>query len=447
MSVSLSLSQCEAPLSARLVGDDRRFDGVSIDTRTDAPGALFFAIRGERFDGHDFIAAAEQTGVVALVVDHEVESSLPQLVVDDTTVALGHLANYWLSQNPVPVIAITGSNGKTTTKEIVTSILSELGPVLATRGNLNNDIGVPLTLFELDESHRYAVIEMGASKAGDIARLVKIAPPDVALVTNVGSAHLEGFGSLDGVAHAKSEIYSGLGRHGTAVINLDDAYSGVFRDASVARRRRSFGTSTQADVRGVPGPGLHIHTMGRTLRADFALLGDHNGMNALAAVAAVQSLDIQDRAILSGLAKVKPVPGRLEQKPGPDGVTLIDDSYNANPVSVRAAIDMLSRRQGRRHLVLGDMLELGDANETMHSEVGRFAREQGIERLWTLGKGAAHAARAFDAGATSFDDIDCLLDQLSEDVRSGDTVLVKGSRGARMERVVTALQRAAVMSS
>lgn len=447
MSISLSLSQCEGPLHARRVGDELVFTGVSIDTRTESPGALYVAIRGERFDGHDFIAEAEQAGAVALVVDHEVNSSLPQLVVEDTTAALGHLANYWLSQNPVPVIAITGSNGKTTTKEILTAILSELGPVLATRGNLNNDFGVPLTLFELDRSHRYAVIEMGASKAGDIARLVKIAPPDVAMVTNVGPAHLEGFGSVDGVARAKSEIYTGLGRHGVAVVNLDDPYSGLFRDASIARRRRSFGVTEQADVRGIPGPGLHIKTMGRTLRADFSLLGDHNGMNALAAVAAAQALDVQDRAILSGLAKVRAVPGRLQEKVAAGGVTLIDDSYNANPVSVKAAVELLARRAGRRHLVLGEMLELGDDKDRMHAEIGQLARDKGVERLWALGQGVVPAAQAFNEGARSFDDLESLIEALRDELRAGDTVLIKGSRGARMERVVTALQREQVVAS
>lgn len=440
MTVHLSLTACESALSAQLIGDDVDFSGVSIDTRTDTPDALFFAIRGERFDGHDFIAEAESAGAAALVVDREVASDLPQLVVADTTRALGDLAHLWLLRNPVPLIAITGSNGKTTTKEIITSILSELGSVLSTRGNLNNEIGVPLTLFELNDTHRYAVIEMGASRAGDIARLVEIAPPDVAVITNIGSAHLEGFGDLDGVAHAKAEIYAGLGRQGTAIINLDDEYSALFRDAVIGRHRRTFGVSPQADVRGVPGPGLQIETFGRTLRADFPLLGDHNGMNALAAVAAVQSLDVQDRAILSGLAKMRAIPGRLEEKRGAGGVHLIDDSYNANPVSVSAAIELLARRSGRCHLVLGEMRELGNDVERLHAEIGTLAKHRGIDRLWTFGPIAAAAARAFDIGGMAFDDFDALIDALRDSLESGDTVLVKGSRGARMERVVAALQ-------
>ncbi len=440
MTVRLSLSVCEAPLSGRLVGNDVDFVGVSIDTRTDAIGAVYVAIRGERFDGHDFITEAEQSGVVALIVEREVESDLPQLIVSDTTRALGDLAHFWLSRNPVPLIAITGSNGKTTTKEIITSILSQLGPVLATRGNLNNHIGVPLTLFELDQDHRYAVIEMGASAPGDIARLVEIAPPDVAVLTNVGAAHLKGFGSLEGVAQAKSEIFAGLGRQGAAVINLDDEYSPLFRDASIGRRRRTFGVSAQADVRGVSGPGLQIETMGRGLRVNFPLLGDHNGMNALAAVAAVQCLDVQDRAILSGLSKVPTVVGRLEEKRGARGVHLIDDSYNANPTSVGAAVELLARRTGRRHLVLGEMLELGDDAERMHADIGRLAKHRGIERLWTLGAGAEPAARAFEDGGRAFTDIKTLLNELRASLEEHDTVLVKGSRGARMERVVTGLQ-------
>ncbi len=441
MSVRLSLSQCVVPLSATLVGEDVDFAGVSIDTRTETPGSLFVAIRGERFDGHEFVSDAEQAGVAALVVEHEVSSSLPQLIVADTTKALGDLAHLWLSRHQVPVVAITGSNGKTTTKEIVASILSGLGPVLATRGNLNNDIGVPLTLFELNESHQYAVIEMGASRPGDIERLVRIAPPDVAIVTNVGSAHLESFGNLDTTARSKAEIYAGLGRHGTAIINLDDQYSPLFRDVAVGRGKRTFGVSPQADVRGVPGPGLQIQTFGRTLRADFSLLGDHNGMNALAAVAAVQCLDVQDRAILKGLAKVSAAPGRLEEKAGVGGVRLVDDSYNANPVSVTAAVELLSRRPGRRHLVLGEMLELGDEQDRMHADIGHLARQRGIERLWTIGASTVPAAEAFGEGAATFERMDSLLDALRRGLASGDTVLVKGSRGARMERVVAALQR------
>lgn len=438
MTVRLSLSMCEAPLSAQLLGDDVDFTGVSIDTRTDAVGAVYVAIRGERFDGHDFIAQAECSGATALIVEREVDSSLPQLLVSDTTRALGDLARFWLSRHAVPVIAITGSNGKTTTKEIITSILSELGPVLATRGNLNNDIGVPLTLFELNQTHRYAVIEMGASGPGDIARLVKIAPPDVAVLTNVGAAHLEGFGSLDGVAQAKSEIYAGLSRQGSAVINLDDTYSPQFRDAAIGRKRRTFGVTPQADVQGVPGPGLQIETFGRTLRADFPLLGDHNGMNALAAVAAVQCLDVQDRAILSGLAKVRTVGGRLEEKRGAGGLKLIDDSYNANPTSVSAAVEFLARRPGRRHLVLGEMGELGGDPDAIHADVGRLARHRGIDRLWALGR-AAPAARAFGESGLAFEDIDAMLESLREGLEAQDTVLVKGSRTARMERVVNAL--------
>ena len=443
MSFVASLSDCEAALDATLVGDDTTVRGVGIDTRTLAPGALFVAVRGDRFDGHDFVAEAARRGAAALVVTREVDSPLPQLVVDDTLRALGDLARDWLRRHDVPVVAITGSNGKTTTREIVREILERLGPVLTTRGNLNNDFGVPLTLLRLGPEHRYAVIEMGASRAGDIERLCRICRPDVAVVTNTAAAHLEGFGDLEGVARAKGEIYRALGPHGHAVVNLDDPRAALLLEAAAGAeagaRLRSFGIGEDADVRGVPGPELRIDTLGTTLRARFALIGDHNGRNALAAVAAVQCLDVQDEAIIEGLEAVRAFPGRLQDRPGARGCRLIDDSYNANPASVRAAIDVLARLRGTRHLVLGEMLELGEDGERQHADIGRLARRRGIERLWTLGPVAGAAAAAFGVGATAFGDAASLARALHLSLGEMHVVLVKGSRGSRMERVVEAL--------
>lgn len=441
MSVQLALSECEAPLRARLRGEEAAFTGVSIDTRTLAPGNLFVAIPGERVDGHDFAAEAAAAGASALLVEHAVESALPQLIVSDSVSALGALARLWLTRHSIPLVAITGSNGKTTTKEIVTAILSRLGPVLSTQGNLNNDIGVPLTLLRLNGSHRYAVVEMGASRAGDIARLVAIAPPDVAVVTGTGAAHLEGFGSLEGVARAKSEIFDGLTRHGTAVYGLDDPRAAILAERAEAHATRTFGVSASADVRGVAGPDLQFEALGQRHRARFELLGDHNGMNALAAVAAVQSLDVQPAAILSGLSAVKASGGRLQPVPCDNGLQLIDDSYNANPVSVRAAIELLARRQGTRHLVLGDMLELGEQGPELHADAGRLAKRLGIDRLWALGPLASVAAQAFGPGGQAHDTFEALETALLAALHDGETVLVKGSRGARMERVVAALSQ------
>ena len=443
MTFRASLSDCERMLGAELLGDDAEARGVGIDSRTLEPGALFVAVRGERFDGHDFAAAAERAGASGLVVERPLDSPLAQLVVPDAARALGDLARAWLGRHQVPVVAITGSNGKTTTREICREILERLGPVLATRGNLNNDFGLPLTLLGLDASHRYAVVEMGASRAGDIARLCEVCRPDVAVVTNTAAAHLEGFGDLEGVARAKGEIYRALGPHGHAVVNLDDPRAGLLLEAAAAAapgaKVRTFGTAEAADVRGVPGSGLAVDTLGTTLRARFGLVGDHNGMNALAAIAAVQCLDVQGAAIVAGLESVRAFPGRLQDRPGAGASRLIDDSYNANPASTRAAIDVLARLPGTRHLVLGEMLELGEESARHHAEAGRLARRRGIERLWALGPVAAEAAVAFGPGGAVHDDAGELAAALRPLLGERDVVLVKGSRGARMERVVEAL--------
>jgi len=439
MTVRSTLSEIEEPLCARLHGEDAGFTGVGIDTRDFRAGGLYAAVRGERFDGHDFVQQAEAAGAAALLVERRVDCALPQLVVEDTVSALGALAHLWLERHFVPVVAITGSNGKTTTKEILAAILGTLGPVLATRGNLNNDLGVPLTLFELDGSHRYAVIEMGASRAGDIARLAAIAPPDVAVITGTGAAHLEGFGSLEGVAHAKGELFDALGARGEAVFNVDDGRAAVLAGHAASHRRRTFGVSRHAMVRGVPGSGLRFEAFGERHEPRFELLGDHNGLNALAAVAAAQCLDVQDAAILAGLAAVRAAPGRLEQCLPDNGLCVIDDTYNANPQSMKAAIELLARRRGRRHLVIGDMLELGEGAEGLHTEVGHHARRRGLDALWALGPLSARAAAGFGNGAHRFEQAGPLCTALLRALVAGDTVLVKGSRGSRMERVVEAL--------
>lgn len=484
MSLRLSLSECEVALQAGLAGADTEFTGVSIDTRTLQPGDLYVAIAGERFNGHEFVGAAESAGAAALLVHEPVESTLPSLRVDDTVIALGQLGRLWAQRFGIPTIAITGSNGKTTVKEIVTAILRQLGPVLSTQGNLNNEIGVPLTLLNMRSAHLYAVIEMGANHAGEIARLVQIAQPDVALINNIGKAHLEGFGSVEGIAKAKSEIYGGLTSQGYAVINADDAFADYMRKAASHCNTREFGLTPGADVQGVPGAGLNIHTLGKTLSPRFPLTGDHNGMNALAAVAAVQCLDVQPVNIVRGLESVRSVPGRLEKKPGINGSTLIDDSYNANPDSAEQAVNVLARYDGVRYLVLGDMAELGADEESLHARVGAYARQQGVDGIWTTGALASHSYKAFaraggDATLQTADsnstapvslagtgvasqttdrrvkvnprsnapisegahhvDQESLVTDLKQYLGEGVTVLVKGSRSARMERVVKAL--------
>lgn len=447
MSFRLEIEECLAPLQATLLpgsGDDADgFTGVSIDTRTLQPGDLYIAIQGERFNGHAFIDEAVNAGASVVLVHEDIQTSVPQLRVGDTRAALGSLARYWARQFNTPLIAVTGSNGKTTVKEIIATILRQLGPVLATRGNLNNEIGVPLTLLEMREEHEYAVIEMGANHAGEIARLVAIAQPDVALITKIGQAHLEGFGSVEGIANAKSEIFAGLKPEGYAVINADDAFADLMHKAASHCHTREFGMAKGADVQGMPGSGLTIKTMGQTLKPYFGLSGDHNVLNALAAVAAVQCLHIQADNIVRGLEQVRPVPGRLEKKPGLRGAKLIDDSYNANPDSARQAVDVLARYEGTRYLVLGDMAELGSDAESLHARLGAYARQNGIDGLWTVGPLSSATQKAFAGDAPlagrHFTDQESMIADLAEQLNADVTVLVKGSRSARMERVVKAL--------
>ena len=488
MSFSLQLSDCLSALDANLSGDDVVVRGVSIDTRTLKPGDLFVAIKGHNHDGHDYIETAVKAGAKAVLVHSRISTSVPQMRVVDTTRALGNLARYWARRHQVPTIAVTGSNGKTTVKEIIANILRQLGPVLATRGNLNNDIGVPLTLLGLRPEHQYAVIEMGASQAGDIERLVTIAEPDVAVITNIGAAHIEGFGSIDRIAEAKSEIFAGLSKDGWAVVNNDDVYADVLRDHASHCHVRSFGLTEDADVQGVPGNGLVIQTTGKRLKPRFPLAGDHNGINALAAVAAVQCLDVQPASIVRGLESVRPVAGRLEKKAGIHGASIIDDSYNANPVSAKAAIDVLAKQSGVRYLVLGDMAELGEDAANLHRELGLYAREAKLDGVWTVGKLASYTDMGFGLCNTPrmvqpyaqavgdqvshgasvpslaggevpevrkgrtvtkgalrvsegghFKDQESLIQALRPWLAGDTTVLVKGSRSARMERVVKGL--------
>ncbi len=457
MSFHLELQECVSPLQASLVpavGNDGTvagsFSGVSIDTRTLKPGDLYVAIQGDRFNGHEFIDAAIEAGAVAVLVHETLETSVPQLRVADTREALGRLARYWVRGFDTPLVAVTGSNGKTTVKEIIATILRQLGPVLATRGNLNNDIGVPLTLLEMREEHDYAVIEMGANHAGEIANLVRIAEPDVALITKIGEAHLEGFGSVEAIAAAKSEIFAGLKSDGYAVINADDAFADVMRKAASHCHVREFGRARGAHVQMLAEAGLSIKSMGQVIKPDFQLSGDHNRLNALAAVAAVQCLDVQLENILKGLESVRPVPGRLEKKPGLNGARLIDDSYNANPDSARQAVDVLARYEGTRYLVLGDMAELGTDAEALHSQLGSYARSCGIDGLWTTGPLSAATQKAFAGeeplAGGHFPDQEALINDLRERLGADMTILVKGSRSARMERVIKALMPTATQT-
>ncbi len=429
------LSDCQEPLDGQLFGDDPRLTGFSIDTRTLQAEDLYIAISGERFDGHDFCQQAVDKGACALLLDRQVDIDIPQLVVSDTRIALGQLAKLWARSFQLPTVAITGSNGKTTVKEMIASILSQLGPVLSTKGNLNNEIGVPLTLLRMRPHHQYAVIEMGASAPGEILKLSKLVEADVALVNNVGTAHLEGFGSEADVANAKSEIFAGLSEDGWAVINTNDKYADVMRAAASHCHAQEFGTGCDVCVELLDSEELSMRCGNKTLSPRFSLLGQHNRMNAAAATAVAQCLDVQAVAVMAGLANVRAVPGRLQRRPAIHGATIIDDSYNANPNSAKAAIDVLAALSGRRILVLGDMAELGDEAAELHAAIGTYAKEAGIDQMLTVGELSAAAANSFGSGE-HFDSQQALVEKLGQLLDRNTVLLVKGSRGSKMEKIV-----------
>ncbi|SEQ49479.1 UDP-N-acetylmuramoyl-tripeptide--D-alanyl-D-alanine ligase [Ectothiorhodospira magna] len=437
--MQLSMAQVAALTGGRLYGADREVCGVSIDSRAVAAGQLFVALQGPRFDAHDFIHP--DLPVAGLLVSRVPEKAgdRPWVLVEDTRQALADLAAGWRRHCPATLVGLTGSNGKTTVKEMLAAILGCRGATWATPGNLNNDIGVPLTLLRLSPTHRFAVIEMGASQAGDIALLTRIARPDVALITNAGPAHLEGFGSIEGVARAKGEIFQGLGAQGVAVINADDPHAPLWQAMNRDRPVVLFGLSQQAQVRGdIHDQALLIHLPDTQVQVSLPLAGHHNRLNALAAAATAHALGIDGPTLATGLASVRPAPGRLVPRPGPAGSHFIDDSYNANPASVRAAIQVLAEQAGQRILVLGDMGELGVDAAALHGEVGAFARTMGVDRLLAVGPLSQQAVLAFGEGGEHFQDQARLSTALARYLGPEVVVLVKGSRGQRMERLMMA---------
>lgn len=438
------LSDAAAAIDARLVGSDTEFNGVSTDSRAVQAGQLFVALKGPNFDAHDFADNVRDAGANALLVDHELDCPLPQLVVQDTLLGLGQLAAYWRAQLTIPVIAVTGSNGKTTVKEILASIFSQLGETLATKGNLNNHIGVPLTLLSINKQHKAAVIEMGANHPNEISYLTNMAKPNVAMINNAAAAHLEGFGSLEGVAKAKGEIYQGLDEGGFAIVNADDQFAPLWRDITKHNKTLSFGLKEAADVScewqgDINGNRLNVRTPIGEFDCTLKLLGRHNVMNALAATAVAVAADVDLQTIADGIEALQAVPGRLQLKPGINGARVIDDTYNANPNSLRAGLDVLASCVGEKFLVLGDMGELGDNTIELHQQAGADAARLKIDRVYTLGGFSEEATEAFGENGQHFEDVDelvkSILPKLSKDV----TLLVKGSRMMRMERVVQAL--------
>ena len=455
----MKLSEAATILNGRANGGDPVFARVSTDTRALKPGDLFVALRGERFDGHAFLADAAKAGAVAAMVDAQPpQAPLPTLIVDDTRLALGRLAANWRSRFSLPLVALTGSSGKTTVKEMLAAILREAAArsgvadtdaaVLATRGNLNNDIGVPLMLLELRPDHRYAVIEMGMNHAGEIRYLTGLARPDIALITNAGRAHIEFLGSEEAIAQAKGEIFEGLKNSGTSIINADDRHAAMWRTLVGARPRIEFGVDNPADVSGTyVEHGLEteiaLRTSHGTATTRIRAPGAHNVRNALCASAAAVALNIPVDTIAAGLANYGGVKGRLQTKRGLNGATLIDDTYNANPESVRAAINVLGHTGGRKILVFGDMGELGQDAPRLHAELGTYAREARIDELATLGTHSARTAESFGSGARHYDRIEDLVAETVRALGPDVTVLVKGSRFMKMERVVAALEAGA----
>ena len=427
-----------------LHGADVEVLGVGIDTRKIRPGDLFVAIKGEHADGHNFLAQAAAAGAVAALVERRVDAPIAQVVVNDTQLALGDLASAVRAQSNVRVVGITGSNGKTTVKTLLASILKLHGKTHVNAGNLNNEIGLPLALLALPEDAQYAVFEMGAGKPGDIAYLAAIARPEIGLVNNIAPAHLERMGTLEGIAETKGTIYAALPPSGVAVVNADDAFAGTFIARSGTRNVISFGIEHAAEVSAkIDALGtdsrFELLTPSGNIELILPLPGRHNVMNALAASAAALALDVPLATIKQGLESAASVQGRLQRYAMPGGWTLIDDSYNANPASTAAAIATLTAEPGDAWLVLGDMRELGRDAVALHAQTGKLAREHGIARLYAVGELAAAAAQTFGKSARHFATQLELIAALRTDVHAGVRVLVKGSRGSAMERVVHAL--------
>ncbi len=471
----MRLSQLAQALDARLVGPDVTFANINTDSRKIRAGDLFIALRGEKFDGAEYIEQSLQSGAVAAMVNKDsyqhagfgiqdaaasdarssdtasriLHPESSYLVVADTRLALGRLAAFWRKQFDISLVAITGSNGKTTVKEMLAAILrtatGNADAVLATQGNFNNDIGMPLTLLQLREQHRYAVIEMGMNHPGEIDYLTRLAQPQVAVVNNASGAHLQGLGSIAAVASAKGEIFAGLGSGGIAVINADDEYAAMWRDLAGTHRVLDFALDHAAAVQGVwtaqgYGGVLQVHTPSGELRVVLQVPGAHNARNALAAATAALALQIPLSVITGGLEGFGGVSGRLQRKQAAHGATVIDDTYNANPASMRAALEVLAQAAGKRIFVLGDMGELGDDAAQFHRDIGSTARTLGIEKLYALGEMSAGAMSEFGTGAQHFANVEALCAALDTELNAHTTVLVKGSRFMKMERVVKCLE-------
>ncbi len=447
--MNMSLSEIAACVNGKLVGADAIVKGVSIDTRTLKLGQLYVAIKGKNFDGHDFFHLAEQAGAVALLTHKKVETNLPQIIVNDSHLALGELSGAWRKKTALKVIGVTGSNGKTTTKEMLAAILSVNDSVLFTQGNLNNDIGVPLTLLKLSPEYHYAVIEMGANHIGEIAYTSRFAKADVAIITNVGAAHLEGFGDLNGVAKTKGEIIETLNQNGVVVLNADDKFFYYWKNVAGSRKIITFGLHENANVRAENIDvkieshqfitRFNLKTTNEEISINLPLAGNHNVLNALAATAATLEIGISLAQIKQSLESMSPVNGRLQLLRGQKGCTIINDTYNANTASLKAALDVLKKCDGEHWIVLGAFGELGENTEQLHFEMGETLKNVGVKRLFAVGELTKKTVAAFGGNAQHFASQTELLSALMQELTGNETILIKGSRSQRMENITTAL--------
>src|SRR6266853_5853405 len=449
MEPMMSLREAATAIGARAIGEDVRFDSVSTDSRTLQRGALFVALSGERLDGHRFIGAAKERGAAAAIVQEPGASrgELPFLVVESSRFALGRLAAHWRGRFDIPLVAVAGSNGKTTVKEMIAAILrAHFGEphTLANEGNLNNDIGLPLTLLKLRRDHHAAVVELGMNHPGETATVAAIASPTVALINNAQREHQEFMKGVAEVAREHGTVFAAMRPGGTGVINADDEFSGYWRGLLAGGRVQDFGLEKPAQVGGRHrfthfGSEIDLRTPQGATRVELHVDGRHNVLNALAAVACALAAGASLEAVARGLAAFRPVGGRMQRRTASSGTKLIDDSYNANPDSVRAAIDVLAAEGGAKVLLLGDMAEVGERGEEFHHEIGRYARERGIDRLFAVGALSSACVAAFGDGARHFATMEDLISAAREELRPRTTMLVKGSRFMHMERVVAAL--------
>lgn len=445
----MKLSEINTFVHGWRVGKDVDVCKVSIDTRTLQAGDLYIAIKGENFDGNDFVDKADEAGAAAAILGREVDTRLPHIVVSDTRKGLADLASAWRKKTGVSVVGITGSNGKTTVKEMTASILGINARVLHTKGNLNNDIGVPLTLLRLNSDHQYAVIEMGANHPGEIGYLGRCAKPDISILTNVGPAHIEGFGDIDGIAREKGQIVESLGPEGVAVLNADDHYFDYWKKVAGNRLVIPFGLSERAKVTaskirsGIKDSRFvtefSLVASGEEITVRMALAGRHNVMNALAAAAASKALGIDVKQIKEGLEAIKPVTGRLQPMVSRQGSVVIDDTYNANPASLEAALEVLASCEGEPWVVLGAFGEMGKDSGMIHEEMGELIKSKGVVRVLATGPDAANTVRVFGKGAVFFDTQKELIDALNRELKGNETILIKGSRSQRMEKIAEAL--------